>query len=135
MNLQKLISTIKKKIISPRIYAIELLCRQYTHLTIQIAYTFEEAFSIALKNLKETLQDRYDRNAVVLGKYVSKDIHTAITESTELVMLEDEIGDKNVLMRKILETKNVELYHENLSIFTESEKKLLNEKLTHVNDK
>lgn len=122
----------KKKIISPRIYAIELLDRSNSYLFVVIAHTFEEAFSKSVKQLKERFDSRhevFDRATIAMGKYISKDLEDAVTEFTEFA-IESDITDKNTLMKKIIDTKNVELFHDNLTIFSDSEKKMLNAKLT-----
>lgn len=132
MNEQKLIASLKKKIVSPRIYAIEMISGAHTYLYLSVAHTFEEAFSKCLKQLKERFDKQnkvFDRATVAMGKYISIDLEEAITECIEF-SIENNITDKNILMKKIIDTKDVELFHENLTIFTEHEKTLINEKLT-----
>jgi len=128
MNLNKQIAAIKKKIVDPKFYVVELFCGTTAYLSTTIAYSLEEAISIVKKQLTANVKD-IDLQIMTVGRYDIYSISDIIKQSIKFSTREVSM-DKNELMKKIIETKNTKLYAENITIFTESEKKYLLEKMS-----
>jgi len=132
-DLQAVISTIKKKIVSPKIFAIELDCEVIAFLHLCTAYSLEEALHKTREEIKkDARKNQPGLPTWQLRKYAIAEIADLVNENSTLQFIPsaNESLDKNQLMQKIVNEKNTELFHENLSLFSENEKKLLNEKLT-----
>lgn len=132
MNLHQIISSIKKKIVSPKVYAIELDCGSMAFLNICVAYSLEEAMMMTRKAiLRDPRKSGYDLAGWNLRKYAFKELESLFNESIDIELSNntDTIVDKNELMKRIISTHDINLYHENISIFSEPEKKMLNKKL------
>jgi len=129
MKLDKQLNAIKKKIVGPKFYVIELVCGTTAYLGTCITYSLEEAIVIARKQFTMMLKEEVNPLSIVLGKYAVHEVEDIIRQSVELVN-NDIKTDKNALMKKIVETKDAELYAANVSIFNDVEKKYLLEKMS-----
>lgn len=136
-SLQKIVTAIKKRIIKPKVFAIEMDCGVMAYLHLGTAYSLEEALQEARKAiLKDPTKRQIEISAWNLKKYAFKSIDELVMESTSLELLPGEMTlDKNALMQKIIDEKDVSLFHENLSLFTVPEKQMLNDKLTADTEK
>ena len=129
----KLISMLQQRITKLKVYALEMDCGIMSYLHICAAYSLEEAIKEArLRIMKDPQKNQIDISTWNLHKYVFRELEEIITESTKLEILPgEEILNKNKLMQKIITDNDIELFHSNLSIFNEYEKKLLNDKLAN----
>jgi len=136
-TLQKLVSTIKKRIVKPKVYAIELDCGVMAYLHLGMAYSLEEALQEASRALlKDPTKRQVEISAWHLRKYAFKPVDELINEASSLEILPGEVSmDKNQLMQRIVDEKNVDLFHENLSLFSVPERQILNDKLTDTEKK
>lgn len=136
-KIEKLITAIKKRITSPRIYAVELICDTMAYLHVCATYSLEEALADAKRAIQTDLQKgQIDIAEWKLNKYCVKDLEELIQSATIINSLPNAAPlDKNQLMQKIINEKNSELFIENISIFSENEKKMLNDKLTKNEEK
>lgn len=128
MNLENKILTIKKKVVTPRVHCIELVHNNISYLYICVAYSLEEAFDLAKQKLVLEMRSTQPI-AISVGKYVSVDVMNVLKDATEIVLLEPDAFDKNKLMKQIIDSQDVNLYHESLTLFTKLGQLLLKEKL------
>lgn len=132
-NILKLISRLRFKKLSPKVYAIVLMDTKnmVRYLWVGVDYTLEDATEKALQGAHESWpQDQ----TVKLWKPLMYDIiqPTELFEGflhNEAIVMKQSKEMKNALMRQIIESRDKKLYQENRSKFSKEERLLLEEKL------
>lgn len=133
------------KEISPKIYALLIEGKGSMFLSVQYAYTLEDAFSMAQNEFLQqapanslVMQGATIKlfaikalNQMVLQEQKPKEIIPEVSEPKVIVITKEEGGalSKNDLMKLIIEKKDVKLLKSSKGILTESEFKFLKNKL------
>jgi hypothetical protein len=138
--LTKIFSTFRSQLRGPKVYAIVFKkndrSQDLTRLDMQVAFSMEEAISIAQKayaeKTKEDVSEIVGFWKPIMWHHI--DVSEILNEATEISSEEEEIpetGDvkKNELMKKIIETKDEKLLSKNLKKFKEHEIAYLRERL------
>lgn len=123
---------LKKEVIEPSVYAIELKSESYNMLHISTAYSLEEAIFNAKRHA--AVQYNFELPNWSIGKYSFVDLHTLtkdVLETNKKVTLaeKNKLFDKNKLMSKIIETQDAKLFQQMLELLTEEEILFINDKL------
>lgn len=138
----KIINSIRQRFVKPKVYAIVLKVKGFQNLSVQSAYSLEEAYakakmSISNERIPTITADDINLSKIDMFHHMEIDdlfadfIETEIAEeivTPELSVLEK----KNLLMKLIIDSKDLKLLEENRSIFSESEVKYLT---TEINKK
>jgi hypothetical protein len=157
MNLTKIIQGLRNRVVPPRVYALVVTFPEGTYLSLQSAYSLEEAFGLAKKELA-TRKPTLNATLFSIGQFDVKDfgsLSERFIESPEIqpgVAVAREIPavspvaspppaekhsvfDKLEVMKTIVEKKDKELYESNKLGFTDPEKQYLEEKLGYKKSK
>lgn len=137
----KIISNIRQKLVAPKVYAIVLKVNNYQYLSLQSAYSLEEAFGKAKKTLADSnaslgLPD-IELSKIDMFIHSEADDLFADYRDEKLAEVQEvpqtlEIAQnvsipegKNSLMKKIIDTHDLKLLEENRSKFSEAEVRYL----------
>jgi hypothetical protein len=133
----KFIQSIKTKLMKPKVYALVLEGGSYSFLSLQSAYSLEEAFGFAKEEWKSQNPDKTNIEMRIrlfthaeLEKLFGKFITTEIKESGDTDPKADSSPEnKAVLMKKIVDTQDKELLRASKNILSEAEFKYLSSRL------
>lgn len=129
----KIISSIRQKWVAPRVYGIVLKVKGFQQLSLQSAYSLEEAI---IKAKKELLKNKIsgvsnydvDMSKIDMFCHIETEelfadyFENKMTELTEEPKNDLTLGEKkNLLMKRIVETKDLKLLEENRSVFSKAE--------------
>lgn len=133
MNISKLITSLRSRLQSPRVYAMVLTNGFHQVLELMAAYDYDEAFSKSVDKLRKQLPSESQEWKVFLwSKFEVKELISAITElSTCEEQIAPETGNvsKNDLMRFIVENKDRALFEARRGEFSVNEQQYLIERL------
>lgn len=120
---------LKRKIVMPKVYAVEMKTSNKSILWMGVAYSLEEAIrkarNMALKEYTSTRMGHWS-----VGKYTYESLETLVVAGCDLQLKPEETWEtKDVLMKKIIDTKDKKLFDANRSRFTTTELQLLQDKL------
>lgn len=130
-NLYNIITSIKKKIVSPKVYSIhfENTRTHENYLTLIVAYDLEEAINCSNVKIHQN-SPLIDLSDLTVKMFVTLPLRQIIEEATEAHLLPNNTTiDKNELMKKIISSHDINTFHENLSIFSSEETAYLNNEL------
>ena len=131
MDLFKLTQQLRKKRVDPKIYAVVIkrAADGSSYLWQGIEYSLDGALSRARQNIaKSTKVNPLEWTIFLHGcESIKELVSKAIEISVDGVQTKK--ADKNALMQKIVDTKDVKLFNENKKKFNKQEIKLIKESL------
>lgn len=127
-SLFQFIDQLKSQVIKPKVYAIVLRVSGMQYLSMQAAFSLEEAFAVAKDSFKRDNPNVSMTQGVTLEMFVQGEL-MEIFSSFLTAKVKKEEGDKNTLMKQIVESKDLKLFQENKALFTENEQKYLQAEL------
>lgn len=137
MALYELLTKIKRRSQSPRVYAVvveNITGNSAKSLSLVMNYTLEEAIIVAQAEASTKAKNKPSDWKLVT--YVAADLENLIAESTgvsldEVKKVSDDAEgvERNKLMNSIVSKKDRKLFKKNIHLFSAEEKKLIEEKL------
>lgn len=122
-SLFQFIDQLKSQVIKPKVYGIVLRVNAMQYLSMQAAFSLEEAFGIAKENFKRD-NPTVSMASVVLEMFVQGEL-IEIFSPFLTAKVQKEESDKNTLMKQIIDGKDLKLFQEHKALFTENEQKYL----------
>jgi len=135
MSITKIISKIKKKLISPSIYVVDMEANDLSIMHISLTYSLEEALELARAFLRQQQPtSQIPSYTWKLNKYHITTIDKLIKENILLefetpAIKKKEVSPTNALMQQIIDTKDIKLFQTSKNKFNNSELAMLKNKL------
>jgi hypothetical protein len=131
-SLYKVISSIKSKLVKPKLYALVIRTSKGSFVSVVAEYSMEDAHKAAVEKFSKEHPGQIDPGET--GKVDIFDVRTVEEvfndfTTTRISADEKEVETRSELMKRIVDAKDVKLFEEKKGIFTEAEVKYLEGKI------
>lgn len=123
-SLFQFIDELKSQVVKPKVYSMVLRCGTVQYLTLQAAFNLEDAFAFARLSFQKDNPNVNISAGLTMEMFVQSEMFPLFDNFLSTKVKKEE-GDKNLLMKQIIEEKNLLLFKENKELFTANEQKYL----------